>query len=522
MINNYFTKEESHDIYDNNETKIGVDVITYKIMKISNTKNLTLSNTYSIIVTHRVKIGGSGWKPNIDYQSKGFLNYPILMNVESGIVNVSNSKTDILLKRVFPKTINANVEESSNSSSDKGLTTTNQTSSGSSSSNVNTFGIDLSFGFFGLDPTGSIGLDYSHSWENSHSRSAAMGHANTKNFQATSGNEMSVKDWSAFSSIKTTSELSDNYQGEFIQWNWGQTYPWNIFEYKHKETASMIELPEDVVDRMLYTNCSKIGSEKDPKNILLPPSDLSLFGIDFTMAAEWELTFPDNLVSIESLTFGHNIGVQLASHSKEPNSEGCDTLSATLLPESLTPINMKEPIDIGEYALVPLLEGQRIGSGIGFQKNLFDISPIQSTSTFKIRSRGNDILVTGNGFNSVMTAKFETNYTGSGSTLNIAFKVADERTQYALILKHWKGSSGGDVVLTCNINNNKTVINVTDNEGQGSSNNIDQLELRNFDLTSINFHDYLVRGWNEVKINILPLDNTDSSEYTISALSVEG
>jgi len=522
MINDYFIKEEVYDILDNAQNKIGVDVVTYKIFKLVDTKNLTVSNTYSVTVKHRLQVGGSGWKPGGNYQTAGFNNYPILINVQSGITEVSNSGTQIILKKIFPKTINANVEQSTNLSTGSSSSQTNQTTSGSSSSNVNTFGVDLSLGFFDELPMGSFGVSYSHSWENSHSHSNTVGMANDTNRQATSGNEMSVKDWSAYSYIQNLDQTSNDFTGEYIQWNWGQTYPWNIFDYNEVGSGSNILLPEDVAARLLYYGPSDSGGTNN-QNILLPPSDLSLFGLDFTMAAEWLVTFPESLTAFEALSFQHNITVVQATHLMTPPSgNGQATLVTSLTAGYNNTMAQTTPMDLGQYALLPLLEGDRKGLGISFQKNLFDIPPVNAATNFKIRTRGNDLLVTGQGFGSVMSAAFQAGYTGTGATLNIGFKVADVTTQYALILKHWIGAGSGNVVLTCNVNGNQTVINVVDQEGQGSLNNINQLDLRNYDLRSANFHDYLVPGWNVVTITITPLNPAVAAEYIISALSLEG
>jgi len=121
-----------------------------------------------------------------------------------------------------------------------------------------------------------------------------------------------------------------------------------------------------------------------------------------------------------------------------------------------------------------------------------------------------------------MNAGFSAGYKGPGAMLNIAFKVADINTQYVLVLKHWKGQNSGNILLSCLVNGNQTTINVTDTEGQGSSNNVNQLDLRNFDLKSANFHDYLVLGWNEIVVTVMPQDNSAASEYVLLALSVEG
>lgn len=519
MINDFFTLEVEEVIKDENENQIGVDIITYRYLKLRNTKNLEDSNTYSVTVRHRIFINGSGWKPNADYQSNGFKNYPIMLTVKSGIMGISDNKSEISLKKIFPKTINATVEQSHNLSTGDSESQSKETSSGSTTSNVNTFGINVTGGWFGDGPVATISLDYSHSWENSHSQGSSVSHANARDIQAASGDEMSVKDWSAYSSILNIDNSDPDYKGDVAQWNWGQTFPWNIFDYNEPHSGNNLLLPDDVVARLLYT---KETDNHQYQNILLPPSELSLFGLDFTMAAEWRVTFPSPLNSVEQLKFQHEIQIVRGTHEKTPSDpDNPASLVASIKKGTLNIIQQENPIDIGKYSLIPLLEDQRTGKGIGFQKNLFDILPATPTTEFKIRSRGNDLLVTGSGFGPTMTASFKQGYDGAGANMKIAFKVADLSSQYALNLKHWIGPSSGGVVLNCKINGNETIINVLDLEGEGSSNNLSQLDLRNFDLKSANYHDYLLLGWNEVSITILPQDASVASEYMISALSIE-
>ncbi|MEX0299926.1 MAG: hypothetical protein AB3N28_12720, partial [Kordiimonas sp.] len=181
-----------------------------------------------------------------------------------------------------------------------------------------------------------------------------------------------------------------------------------------------------------------------------------------------------------------------------------------------------ENVDMGKYALVPFIEPNRNGAGIGFREHLFDIAPTSADSVFKILSAGNNLLVTGTGFGSVMSAVFPKLYSGSGATLKVSFKVVDLQTEYALILHHWKGADSGNLKLSCCVNGDWTTEFTLDaEEGRGASNNISKVDLRNLDLKSANFHDYLVVGLNEIEITITPSSTSTPSEYVISALAVE-
>ncbi len=520
MLAEYFIKEEIYEILDEDENKIGVDIITYKYLKLPNPRNLTTSNTYSVNVKHRIMIQGPGWSRSNNNQEEGFRDYPIMLGVQTGIKEISDDNCKIELKKVFPKTINATVQQTSNQSDGTNKTQINHNSSGSSTSNVNTFGVQISGGVFGVIPTASLGLDYSHSWESGSSRSRTTGYDDSRNHQVVYGDEMSVKDWSAFSSVTNFDGANNNdFTGEVVGWDWGQTYPWNIFSFNEVGSGTDIVLPEDVVSRLLYFGETDDGTNK---NILQPPSELSVFGLDFTMVAEWEVTFPESITSVEKIGFKHTVLVLHGSHLKTESSPTEKArLTASLSQGKENEFEQDSAVDLGKYALVPILIEELSGGAIGFKSHLFDIVP-RDGKLFKILSKRNNLLVTGSGFKDVMSANFESGYAGSGAKLNVSFKVADLKTEYALVFHHWIGPDSGNVVLTCLVNNDwKTTINVDDIEGDGGSNNIDQIDLRNFNLKSVNFHDYLVIGMNTVEITIMPADSTVASEYIISALGIE-
>ncbi len=307
MMNDFFSKEEVCDILDDSGNKLGTDIITYNILKVLSAKNLQSQNIYSVTVKHRVLIDGVQWNVSQNYQTDGFSDYPIMVNVQSKINSVSQPGTKIVLKRIFPKTINAIVEQSTNISTGNSSSQTNQTSSGSQLSNVNTFGVDMSVGWFVEGPTASLGINYSHSWEHGTSNSKSFSDTREHNHQSASGTEMSVKDWSAYSSVHSYDNSGGEGQGPYVEWNWGQTYPWSIFDFNEKFSGTNILMPKSVIANLIYFGDT---SNSNGKNILMPPSDLSLFGLDFTMASEWLITFPQPLTSSESVSFQHEVSMK--------------------------------------------------------------------------------------------------------------------------------------------------------------------------------------------------------------------
>ncbi|AJD51615.1 hypothetical protein SAMN02744133_12024 [Thalassospira xiamenensis M-5 = DSM 17429] len=508
-LQDFFTKEFKETLSDPTNGFFGEAIITYEFTKNRNVQNLSQSNSYNVKTKVRVLSPGIGVNMNSG-NPDGFADYPVYLQADTSL-RCTVPNVTATLKRMFPRTLNSSVETNSNTSDGSTKTRSNEHTNGSSSSNINTFGVQAGLGFFGDMATGNVEVDYSHSWESGHSKSNTSGTGYDSSQQAASGTEMSIKDWSSYGAAKNLSnDVGNNTIGETSEWVWAQSYPWDVIQF-HQLNGTSVQLPTYVLNRL------QIIEQEDgtPTPILQPPSHLSLFGIDFTMMAEWEVTFPGNLTSIETLDIHHNFSLLTATHTS-----GTDAPTVTLNTDTLCSQSIDETnIDLGQYALAPLKAGSGNGAGIGFRNNLFDVQP-SATQTFKIVSQANNILVTGSGFEEVMTTSFSN--TAKNATFTIIFKTADLLSDFRLLLRHWIAPGSSACKLSCLINDIWTEEVIVDqSEGRGAQNNMSSIELRNLDLSSVNYHDYLVVGTNKIVITVTPETPTNASnQYTLSALAI--
>lgn len=475
----------------------GKSCTTVEIYKRRDVSNLNSYLGYMVMLNQRIIIPNANVQVPGPSSSTSYNNYPaILLNQ---IKISANNGGSIRLHQMFPKTLNTSVSTSSSSNSTNGQSSSQQTTSGSSDTNVNTFGVGLSLGFFGELPVGNLSVDYSHSWENSNFNSKSLDTSSSKESNIGFGDSMSVKDWSSYGYLDDDA-ISPS-------WTWGQSYPWDVILYNQSSNGSNINLPQFVINNLL-------GSTATGGSLVMPPSQLSLFGTDFTMQSAWVVDFPDGVTQDETITLDFITQSFTASHELSAN-----TISATLQSQSHAnaATYSSNAIDLSSFSLNPI-SGAQNGSGaaIGFTVTPFTYPPTSATTPFKIVSPANNVQVTGVGFNPGMTSNFS-----SPTSVNITFKIADASSDYSLMLMHWIEPLSDACKLSWTINSQyKGTIYVDGQEGTGGQNNMSALELRNTDFTSINFHDYLIVGTNQITIVIEPTDSDQACNYTLFALAI--
>lgn len=93
---------------------------------------------------------------------------------------------------------------------------------------------------------------------------------------------------------------------------------------------------------------------------------------------------------------------------------------------------------------------------------------------------------------------------------------------YNLFIKNWKTGTLG-FQLSIDVNGNKITKYVDSREGEGGENNFLSVSLRNKDFSSIDYHNYLLLGFNTITITITPIGGTvdSGSQYHMRAISVE-
>ena len=431
-------------------------------------------------------------------------------------ITVTSSAGKPELAKYTPKTINAAVTTSisndSGSSSSTGVT--RQHTSGSSTSQSNTYGGSLSLGFLGDALTGGVTADHSHTTGSERSVTDLTGRdSNTSSSSnSSSGETMSVKDWACYSSVDSNDSSPT--------WVWGQEYPWNVIQYNNGDSQGNVILPKFVESLLYYTDAQ--GTRQ-----ALPPSQLSLFGVDFTMKAVW-------IVEPRLTTITHTMQYCTATH-------GTTQAAAINHPLSFT-YTTPNPIDLCLYGLDPILESN--SAIIGFIPSQFNILPVAATAQakpkcFKIMSTSNNLIINDitqypvltsgvAGFTPSSTA-LTAAFTQSCTSLTIAvqFKIIDTENDYTLFIKHWTTSKlGVTLSLVINPDPNKPedpiIKHVDAQEAEGGENNLLAISLRNQTYGSVDYHDYLQLGLNTIQITMTPTSGSpDSCGYQIRAISIE-
>lgn len=487
-----YTYETTGNLKNAKGTVFGSTAIRYVFDRYQDVRNLDNRVAYLITCRQRIIIpNATPYQPGPS-SITAFSNYPALMS--NGIEIGTDEKATLFLKSIFPRTLNASISSSSSVQAGSTTSTTNQYTSGSSQSQTNSFGVSVSGGFFMNQPTFNVEGSNQHSVTNDLSNSISRGNESGRQNSHSEGDTMTIKDWSSYGFTDAGNKSAT--------WIWGQTYPWDVIAFHQSGGGSTINLPSFVKSRLM------------DGNLLLPPSHLSLFGVDFTMMATWLLILPEDVSAPETVTFTHRTTSYLASHTTSSGQVSASLYSST---EAPTSTYVSPPLDLSTYALEPITHpGPQNGAAIGFAANPFTYAP-KDGGAFKIISPANNVQVTGSGFNPGLTTSF-----AKPVSLRVDFKILDSTQEYALLLMHWiKDPKIGPCKLTLTVNEKFTNAYYVDSaEGQGGQNNVTAVELRNTSFTSINFHDYLVLGVNRIDVQITPENPKTPNSYTLFALAI--
>jgi hypothetical protein len=474
------------------KTHYGTVHLTYEVRQITDVRNLGTARRYRLTCTQRLVV------PNLNdfvLAPQGvtkYQDYPALL-LSSFALNLTD-QASVQLLSYSPRTLNSSVSTARNEGQGDTQSVSRQHTSGSSTSETNSYSVNASFGFFGLDPTGSGGIDYTNSETNENNQSTSRGSDHGSSQETGSSESMSIKDWASYAYLSGT-------EPTVPAWVWAQEYPWDVIQFRDCGPDNSVKLPEFVASRMF-----------DPPSAptsVLAPSVLSQFGVDFTMKAAWLVTPPpaeDQFVQVN-----HAIQYGMGSH-------GLDGTTPYVRFRAATPLEVLSPVlHLTELGLDPL-DGSGSGAVTGFAANKFIAGPNEG-ALFKILSDENTLQVTGTGFDTAMVSGF----TKGPVTLTLKFKVVDAEFDYTLFLKNWKtGDASSQLELVINGDGENPVYRHVDSlEGEGGDDNLTTVTLRNKDYTSIDYHDYLVMGMNTIQINITPGSGT-SAGYVLRALAIGG
>ncbi|WP_156429640.1 hypothetical protein [Burkholderia sp. TSV86] len=200
----------------------GTSIIQYSIEKYIDTQNLKNTLAYVLACKHRIIIpNGTPYRAGPSSFSE-YTNYPAIVT-NSIQISVANAGATVNLQQIFPKTLNASVNTSLNQESGSSRSNSVQNTSGSNSSQTNTFGVNVSGGVFAGMPVFNVGAEYSHGWESGTFSSKTTGSDLSRHSGSSSGESMSIKDWSSYGYVDSRDQTPS--------WIWGQSYPWDVIQY---------------------------------------------------------------------------------------------------------------------------------------------------------------------------------------------------------------------------------------------------------------------------------------------------
>ncbi len=468
----------------------------------------------------------------------GYENYPALLHT-SMVVPMDGQGLRCHLMNYSPKTVNTKVESSQSTANEKarntGVSKTNTV--GSSTSQTNSFSASV-----------SAGLNFDHSSTYTEDQSTSTGSDSSASLsQDLSGSDsMSLKDWGAYATVDPVLNAP--------VWTFGQEYPLDFVQYRatdgwvnpNNPNQVCIFMPQEIVTHW---------KSKDGLSFWIadPPSQLSMFGLSFSMKASWLLILDND--APDQIEIEHTVNYFTASHFASPSNDPNQPPDAYVFfdanPTTLTVGGEKRADKTASTTIsLDLMALESLGTQskaaiIGFIPSKFVVAPVAAQGTtpgtpFKILSTTNDLMIldkTGYpqdvggkaGFTSSQT-ELTANFTKACNVLKIIlyFKVIDAVSDYTLFMKHWK--TGTPVQLTFIINQdtaNPITKYVDAQEAGGGENNLLSISLRNQDYASVDYHDYLQLGLNSIEVSISPAateivsDFLEDPTYEIRAISIE-
>lgn len=479
----------------------GNDFLTVINLKIENYSNISshltdktengilLKKADSFIIDSLIRVLSCNNSPfKINSNDKELMDYPVFLSVK---LDFENNSEVVYPLDIFPRTLNSEVNTSVTNENSSSNSTSYSHTSGSNSSQSNSFGINMNYSALqGL----SGGADYRHTWENGKNNSTTNGRDLGFHIGKSLQTSMSIKDWSSYGSIKN--------KGKSVEWFWGQSYPWDVIQFNKININNEVVLPNHIKQRLMIDS-----------NTLAQPSHLSMFGLDFLMTAKWIIEMPDTINKENCLLNINNIiTCQKAKHLFNNKNV------AAKFTDQITDNFRINAIDLYEVSLTNISENQNTNPAI----ISLDTEPYIyfNDTTFRINSSMNNLLIDGKGFKFSKNQGFHSDLK-KDTEINIKFKVIDNVVNYNLILMHWVLDNKLACKLTIEVNDHEPIQLMIDyTEGKGGQNNRTEISLRNNDFRSVNFHDYLNIGLNNIKIKFDPINPAGANFYKLFGLAI--
>lgn len=481
------------------------------------------SRKYLLSCVQRIMIynqSGTNLSPQPDLLS--YLNYPALLNTLLQLL--PQDGVSFQLVGYSPHTVNTKIQTSGTTGSSSGQTSGSSTSEtvGSSTSQTNSYGVSV--GTFGDVFTSGMTSDYAFTTtsDKSSTRSTETGHSDTQ--ENSTSAYMSIMDWGAYALV--------NPQTNNPSWTFGQEYPWDAITCRKTANTPNPDNHEQV--QLVIPNTMKVRLYDGAA--LYPPSHLSMFGINFVVAAQWMVTVGKGASS--EVAIKHTVNYFSASHVLQ---DGNVSVYIDGVPSVLyVPGDAGGPVklDLGVMGLRPVGNPNE-PSVIGFVPSKYTNSPAPATEQtaprpFSIFSSTNNLLAcdttqypdsctSGAGFRAESAALVAT-LTGNCTSLTftLLFKVVDTTSACVLHLKHWK-TTGTGVMLKIVVNGdtaNALTKYVDAAEAAGGEHNLLSVSLRDIDYASVDYTDMLALGLNSVAVTLTPVGGTNAG-YALRAVALE-
>lgn len=471
-------------------------------------------------------------------KSLAYNNYPVLINPTIALTGPDGMVVQLM--DYSPHTVNSKVQSAGNQGISAGTSqgSNQSTTSGSSTSQSNSFGTSVSVGVSMNGPDANVSTSSDQSSSSSTDSSATTGtdSSSSSSKDSSSSTSMSIKDWGAYASVNPLTQCPS--------WAFGQEFPWSAFD--SLVTSSAIVVGSQT---QLCVPVTVAGTLYDGV-FLRPPSELAMFGVNFVSKAVWLITLDDS--SPSQITFNHTINYFSGTHNL--NGTAANGVPQIFMDTTATVLNTIESppiiapgngyttssitmLDLTLMSLDPI--GLQKSAIVGFIPNKFITQP-SALVPFEIISGANNLYIKQALPNATGNCSFSCSAenglfaTGQGDYMAISlyFKITDTINDYTLHMKHWKTSSAvSGVVLKMFINENflelesnpaATVTKYMDElEAEGGDNNLTSVNLRNQDYASVNYHDYLQLGLNQITIIISGIDSTIPFGYQLRAISIE-
>lgn len=457
-------------------------VAEYEVRRFDDVRDLQYEKSY--LIKSKLRLCFPGISP-ADASADGYNGYPIRIDVAVR-PSAATEYSRLELVDYFPRTVNSSVSTVQNSGVGTSLTSSRQHSSGSSLSQTNSYSIGATIGAFGDALTGGVSYERGHSETSTQERSDTVGLDRGRNLESGSSSSMSVLDWSSYS--------QPDYEAASIGWTWSQEFPLNAIDYENVATTDSFTLVGPDLGNVLNGG------------MLMPPSRLALFGVDFVCSANW-IYRPGKDGAGGAPWFSTQIAMTSGSHTLQ--GTGSDAVVSFVMTQGTpTTIEPLSALDCVALALDPITcEGPDSGAVVGFVNT--DFAPDGKDGKAVVcTSAANTLSVTAAGFeipgspDCILTASVTP---ASHASLTIRFKILDALNDYTLFIKSWIETDVA-AMLSIKINGREAGIvrHVDSAQNSSGSDNITSVILRNTEFAASEYVDYLQMGLNTIDIDISP------------------